>query len=138
MEVDRGERLRDGGVYRKRRDDIEQRNARDALGMIERHAMRNPAAAVMADDRESAEAEFFHDLDLILRHRALRITGVIVAVGRLAAIAVPTQISRDNSEFLRQSRRDQPPFKVRLRPALQEQHRGSGPADHAVDARTGG
>ena len=60
--------------------------------------MRNPAAAVMADDRESAEAELSHDLDLILRHRALRIAGVIVAVGRLAAIAVAAQISRDDSE----------------------------------------
>ena len=107
------------------------------LRMIERHAARDAAAAIVPDDGELLEAELAHDFDLVLRHRALGVARVIVAFGRLAAVAVAAQVRRDDGEALRERRRDVSPFEMRLRPALQQQHGRPAAADDAVDLGAG-
>ena len=47
------------------RHDVDEHRFRDGVGMIERHAMRDAAAAVLPDDREALEPELPHDVDLI-------------------------------------------------------------------------
>ena len=39
--------------------------------------MRDPSAAIVPGDEERLEAELRHHLDLVLRHRALRIRRVV-------------------------------------------------------------
>ena len=50
--------------------------------------MRHAPAAILTDNRELVEAEVTHDVDLVLRHRALRVIRVIGQALRLAALAV--------------------------------------------------
>ena len=69
-------------------------------GMIERETLSDAAAAVVADDREAVEAVVVHDLDHVERHRALRVVGVVLAVGRLAAVAVAAQVRHDHRVIL--------------------------------------
>ena len=76
------------------RDDVEDRRARDLLRMIEAHAVQHAGAAIVAGGIEPVEAERRHHLDLVLRHGAERIAGMIVAAGRLFGIAVAAQIGR--------------------------------------------
>ena len=104
-------------------------------GMIERHAVRDAPAAIVADDRKPVEAEMLHHFDLVERHRALRVVGMILAVRRLAAVAVAAQVRRDDRVLLREFRRDEPPRDVRLRRAVQQQQRRTLAADDAVDRR---
>ena len=52
----------------------------DGLRMIERQAVRHAAATVVADDGEALEAEVLHQLDLVLRHGALGIVAVVLAI----------------------------------------------------------
>ena len=99
--------------------------------------MGDAPAAIVADDGELVEAEALHDLDLIERHRALRVVGVILAVRRLAAVAVAAQVGHDDRVVLRQVGRDEPHRDVRLRRAVHQQQRRAGAGVHQVDLRTG-
>ena len=74
------------------RQDVEHRDLRHFARVIESQAMRHPAAAVVADDRELVEAEVLHHLDLIERHRALRVVAEVRRVRHLAAVAVAAQV----------------------------------------------
>ncbi len=67
------------GPHLKGRDDIEHRKARDALGMIEREAIADAAAAVVADQGETLVAELLHQLHHRRGHGAL---GIGRMVGR--------------------------------------------------------
>ena len=53
------------------RNDVEHRKALDALGIVERHAVGDPAAPVMADQIEQGEPQLLHDMDHVLAHGAL-------------------------------------------------------------------
>ena len=97
--------------------------------------MADAAAAIVADHGKRLEPELLHHLDLIERHRALRIVRVIVAVRRLAAVAVAAQVGDDHGVILRQLGRHQPPGDHRLRRAVQQQHRRALTRHHAVDRR---
>ena len=133
MEVGLHERQRHVRVEVMRRHDVEHREAGHAIGVIERHAMADAAAAIMADECELLEPELAHDLDLIERHRALGVVGVILAVRRLAAVAVATQVGDDDGVVLGEIGRHQPPRDHRLRRAMQQQHRRALPGHRAVD-----
>jgi hydroxyethylthiazole kinase-like sugar kinase family protein len=74
--------------------------ARDLVGMIEAHAVQHAGAAVVAGGEEFLVAERGHDLDLVLRHGAERIAGMIVAAGRLFGIAIAAQVGANDGEFL--------------------------------------
>src|SRR5688572_12236192 len=100
--------------------------------MIQRQSTGDAPAAIVSREGEAIEAEMTHHFDLVLRHRALGIAGVTVAVGRLAAVAVAAQIRRYDSELFGELRRDVPPLDMRLRPALQQQQRRSAAADDPV------
>ena len=54
--------------------------------------MADASAAIVAHDGKPVEAEMLHHLDLVERHRPLGIVGVVLAVGRLAAVAVAAQM----------------------------------------------
>jgi hypothetical protein len=73
---------------------VENSDLRNRLRMVERHAMRDPPASIVANDGESFMAQGAHQRDLIGRHRPFRIGGVIAAAFRLAAVAIAAQVGR--------------------------------------------
>src|SRR4029077_7371385 len=58
--IARRELLADAVKKLVRRYDIDHRELSHFVGMIERHAMADPASAVMADQREFLEPEVLH------------------------------------------------------------------------------
>ena len=48
-----------------RRNDVENRQLRDLVRMIEGQAMSDAAAPVMSDDGESIETEVLHDFEIV-------------------------------------------------------------------------
>jgi hypothetical protein len=81
-------------------DDVQHRNLDHNVGVIKRHAVRHAPAAVMPHGDEPVETEVLHHLNLVLRHRAFRVVGMILSVGRLAAIAVSTKVGCHDGVFL--------------------------------------
>ena len=63
---------------------------------------------------------------------------MVLAVGRLAAVAVAAQVGHDHRVALAQPRRDLVPLDVRLRGAVHQQQRRTAAADHVCDRRAGG
>src|SRR5512145_357555 len=110
----------------------------DLVGMIERHAVRDARAAIVAEHREALEAEMLHDLDLIEGHRALRIEVVLAVALDLAAVAVAAQIRDDDGVIARKLARDRGPRDAALRRAVQEQHGRPTAADHRMNDGAGG
>ena len=109
-----------------------------ALRMIEAQPVRDARAAVVAGEPEAREAQRAHQLDLVRRHRALRVVDVAGAAVGLRRIAVAAQVAADDGEALGEARRDPVPHRVRLRIAVQQQERRAAAADDAVDLRAGG
>ena len=103
------------------------------LRVVERHAVRDAGAAVVAGDEEALEAERAHDLDLVLGHGAERVVGVVAAAARLGAVAVAAQVGRDDREVLGEPRRDLVPHDVGQRVAVQQQQRRPVAAVAQVD-----
>ena len=110
-----------------RRHDVEHAGVRHRVGVIERHPVRDASAAIVADDGELVEAEVLHHLDLIEGHRALRVVGVVLAVRRLAAVAVSAEIGHDHGVLGGELRRHESPRDVGLRRAVQQQDRRPDP-----------
>ena len=101
--------------------------------MIERHAVRDSAAAILANHREPLEPEMTHDLHLVERQRALGIVRVIGQPLRLTAVAVAAQIRRDDGVVLRETGGHVAPREMRLRRAVQQQQRRAAPRLHGLD-----
>ena len=120
------------------RNDVEDCRARDFLRVVEAHAMQDTRAAIMARRIKLVEAERRHHLDLILRHRAERIAGMILAAGRLFGIAVAAQVGAHDGEIARQRRRNLVPRQMIERIAVHQQQRRAGATDHGDDARAFG
>ena len=73
--------------------------------MIEREAIGNPAAAVMAGEREMHVAELLHRLHHGPRHRALGVGRMIlVALGHIGP-AIARQVGDDQRELVGELRR---------------------------------
>ena len=100
--------------------------------------MQHARAAIVTRGIETVVAERLHDLDLVLRHGAERIAGMVVAAGRLFGIAVAAQIGGDHGEFLGQFRRDLVPRHVTERIAVHQQQRRPLAAMHGDNARATG
>ena len=97
--------------------------------MIERQAVRDAPAAIVAAHEESASMpEAAHQLDHVARHRALAVRRVIGRGRRLGRVAVAAQIGHDERIACRQARRDPVPDRVRLRETVQQQQRRALPA----------
>ena len=120
------------------RDDVEDRGRLDLLRMVEAHAVQHARAAVVAGGVEAVEAERRHHLDLVLRHGAERIAGMVVAAGRLLGIAVAAQVGRDDGEFAREPRRDLVPGQMGKRIAVHQQQRRPAAAVHRHDTGAAG
>ena len=99
--------------------------------------MRNAPAAIVAGEPESRKAERAHHLDLVRRHRALRVVDVLRAAVGLRRIAVAAQVAADDGVALREPRRDPMPHRVRLRIAVQQEERRTAAADDAMNLRAG-
>ncbi len=84
------------------RHDVERRHALDAARMIEREAIGDAAAAVVAGQPEAHMAELLHHLDHDLRHRALVVRRVIL----VGAAAPPTSRSRQVGDDQREALRE--------------------------------
>jgi hypothetical protein len=120
------------------RDDVLDRRAHHLLGMIEAHAVRHARPAVMPCHHERVEPERGHHLDIVLRHRAERIVGVIRLARRLLGVAVTAQVGRHHGELLREARRELVPRQMRERVAVQQQQGGTIAPMHRHDPRAGG
>ena len=102
------------------RQDVDDGDALDPVGMVETHARYGAGAAVMAGDEEFAVAEPLHDLDLVLRHRAERVIDVVVAtLVRADAVAIAAQIRGDDMEALGEPAGDLVPRDMAQRVAVQ-------------------
>lgn len=115
----------DGGVERLenviRRQDVEDGQAGDALGMITRQAVSNASAPVVTDDSEALKPQLRHDLELILCHAAFGVGAVLGVARRFARVAVAAQVGHDNREALGEFRRDEVPHRMRLQVAVKQQ-----------------
>ena len=107
------------------RNDVEDCRARDFLRVVEAHAMQDTRAAVVACGIKLVEAERRHHLDLILRHCAERVAGMILAAGRLFGIAVTAQVGAHDGEIARQRRRNFVPGQMIEGIAVHQQQRRS-------------
>lgn len=114
-------------------DDVDHGEFRDAIGMVEGHAVPNASAAIVSDDRELVESEVPHHFHLILRGGAFGMAGMIFAVRRFAAVAIAAKIGGDHRELLGQPRRDLVPLDVRLRKTVEQQNRRTAAGGHSVD-----
>jgi hypothetical protein len=101
--------------------DIQDGDAGDRIGMVERHLVGDAGTAIMTGDSETAVAKRPHQGHLILRHAALGIGCVVLASLRLATVAVAAQISGDYGEVPGQSRRNLAPGHMRLGVTVQKQ-----------------
>src|SRR5688572_19028881 len=115
------------------RDYVEYRGPLELVRMIERHAVRDARAAVVAEHAEALEAEMPHDLDLIERHRALGVEVVLAVADDLAAVAVTAQIGRDDGVVARELACDRGPRDAALGRAVKEQHGRPAAADDRVN-----
>jgi hypothetical protein len=74
----------------------------------------------VTDHCEALEAQRRHDVDLVLRHLALRVRAVLVIRGRTTAVPVPAEIRADDREASSERGRDPVPARVRLRIAVEQ------------------
>jgi hypothetical protein len=74
--------------------------------VVERHAVRDAPAAVVAGDRERAVPELAHRRDEVRGERALGVRGVVVADRRAERVAVARQVGGDDREAVGKRRRD--------------------------------
>ena len=117
--------LVDGGHH------VEERGARDTLGMVEGQAVGDAGATIVADDREALVAERRHELDDLCRQLALGVALAARPAYRRLRGAVATQVRHHDAVGRGQGRCDLPPADVRLREAVQEQDRR--PVAHRCD-----
>jgi hypothetical protein len=114
LHVDRAECVAGG-------DDVQHRELRDQVRVVQGQPVAHPGAPVVTDDGELVEAELAHHQRLVPGHRALRVGLVGRAARRLAAVAVTTQVGEDNRMILGEDRGDVMPHDVGLRVAVQQQ-----------------
>src|SRR6187401_171169 len=119
------------------RNYVEYRGPLDFVRMIERQPVHHARAAIVAYTHEALEAEVPHDLDLIERHRALRIKTVLVVARDLAAVAVTAQIRDHDGVVARELAGHGCPRDAALRRAVQQQHGRPTAADHRMNDGAG-
>jgi len=115
------------------RHDVENRQALDALRMVERRAVGDAASPVVARNREPVEAEPRHDAHHVARERSLRVGRVVRGGWRTPAAAVAPQVRAHHGEPFGEQRRHVAPHGERLGKAVQQQHRRTRPAPLDVD-----
>ncbi|VFT07198.1 Uncharacterised protein [Pseudomonas aeruginosa] len=109
---------------------------RDRLRMVQRQAIADPRAAIVADHREAFEAELAHRFQLVAGQRGLGIVGALLV--QRPRFAVATQVGEDHAVVLGQARSDAMPGQVGLRIAMQQQQRRAAALHGDAEARGGG
>jgi hypothetical protein len=102
--------------------DVEARQVRDRLVVVEAGTEGDEGAPVVPSQREALVAERTGERDDVCRHRALGVGGTGRVRG-LVARAVAAQVGTDHGVVIRQVRCDVPPHQVRLREAVQKHDR---------------
>ena len=102
------------------RDDVEHRQPLDHRRNVERHAVGDPGAAIMARHGEAVVAQGGHHRHHVARHGALRIGPVVAVVLRHAGAAVAPEIGNHQVEMAGQHRRQPVPHHMRLGIAVQQ------------------
>ena len=133
MEIGRGEFVRHAMQHFVSRNDVEDGEFGDAVGVVQSHAVRHASAAIVTHDRELLKSQAGHHFHLVLRHGAFGIVQMVFAVGRLAAVSVSAEIGRDDGKFFGQLRRNVAPFDVRLRIAVQQKQRRPASRSDKID-----
>ena len=85
---------------------------------------------------ERLETQLGHDLNLVVRRRALAVDAEVAVRCRLAAVAVSREIGRYHREPLSEPGRDLVPHDMGLRIAVQQQYRRPLPPAHEIDRCT--
>ena len=109
------------------RGDVQNRKPVHAVRMVPRHAVRHPAAPVVPGDHEAVMAEAVHKPDHVIRHRALRVSGMVRAGCRHRAVTVASQIGSYDGEAFGQRGRDPVPHHIGLRITVKKQQRRAAP-----------
>jgi hypothetical protein len=100
------------------RYDVKYRQPVDPLPVVECQPIRDPATAVMTNDRESIEAKTLHQRHHVARHRRLRIRRVVRSARRGSTRSVATKVSAHDRELLGERRGDAAPHDVCLGKAV--------------------
>jgi hypothetical protein len=116
-----------------RRDDIQDRRFGHDIRMVERQAVCDSRSAVVPHDREPIETEMLHDLNLVQRHGALGVIGMVRSTLGLAAVAISSQVGRNDGVFPGEVGCNPVPDGVTLRGAMQEQKRWTPAACNDID-----
>src|SRR5580700_1344465 len=119
------------------RHDVQDGQPLDGLWVIQDQPVRDPAAAIVADQAEPAEAELAHQPDLVPRHEPLGVHAACFVRLGLGRVSVAAQVSHDDGVVAGQAGGDLPPYQVVLRVAVQQQQRRARPGDGAVDGDAG-
>ncbi len=135
MVVGSGERHVATLEHLERRRDVEHRESVHAIPVVDREPVGDARTTVVADEMEALEAERSHYLDHVLRHRPLRVIGVIGQPARFGRLAVTAEVGAHDRVTLREARRDLVPAGVRLGVAVKQQHRLAVASTRQVDAR---
>ena len=114
------------------RNDVEDREPLDPVGMVDRHAVGHASPAVVARHGEAFEAQCSHRLDLVTGHRSLAVRGVVGRRLRSKRHPIPRQIRGDDGMPLGEDGCGGVPHLVRLRIAVQQQQRRAAAPDRGV------
>ena len=115
------------------RHDVEDGKPGHGIRIVQRQAVRDAGAAVVADQLELREAELAHQPHLIAGHGPL---GVHLPRGvrfRLSRVAVAAQVGEHDGVILSEGGGDIAPHEVVLRVAVQHEHGRTRPRGGAVD-----
>ena len=88
MEVNCSNVFCDGMVELIGWDNVQNRNFRNDIRVIQRHAMSNSSATIMPGDCKSSESQTAHQLHHVMRHGTFGVAEMIFAICRFAAVAV--------------------------------------------------
>ena len=116
--------------------DVEHSDLGCCFRMFHRKTPGNASTSIMTGYRKPIEPHGPHHFDLIENHSALRVVGVILAIGRLTAVAVSPEVWRDHCESLRKARCYFVPRDMRLWESVEEQKRWTASCCDEVDLRT--
>src|SRR5262245_57809360 len=99
----------------RERHDVEDHGPADGFRMLDTHSPSHTPASIVSDNGELIEPKTAHHFDLIQGDRTLLIIDLLVALRRLAAVAVATNICRNDGELLSEAWRNLMPRGMRLR-----------------------
>ena len=103
------------------RDDVEDGESFHGPAMVERHAIGDPPASIVTNDREALEPHLRHQVDELSGHLALAVPLAQRTAGCRSALAIALQVADHNRVAFRQPRSDGVPAIVSLREAVQKQ-----------------